>query len=195
MVDTIGPMVRAETAKRRRVEWAHAAGGAFGGATSGFFLAAAGAVVGFDEAGTAWGLGALAALALILLVVDWSHDGRRLGLARQTPRAWAHVLSRGTAAFLNGFDLGLGWSTRIYFTSYVLAMLAALVTAHALVGAAIGACFGAARAVFVVLAQRHSQGVLSIDFLATRRPVARALNAAALLQFALVGGVTAAGMA
>ncbi len=195
MVDTIGPMVRSDENKARRVELAHVAGGTLGGATTGFVLGAAGALIALDRRAATWALAALASIAAVLIVVDWIHEGRKLGLARQTPRSWGHVLPRPTAAFLNGFDLGLGWSTRIYFGSYAVAMAAAVLSAHALAGAAVGASFGGARALFVVLAQRGSQGVLSIDFLAPRRRIFRVLDAAALLQFTLVGALTAAATA
>jgi hypothetical protein len=137
---------------------------------------------------------AVVAAALAAIAVDALHEGKKAGVARQTSRAWRHVLPVRAAAFLNGFDLGLGWSTRIYFTSYVVALLAAVVSAHALGGAAIGAAFGAARALFVVFARRRFDGLLSIDSLAERRGPVVAMNAAALLQFALVAGFVAGGV-
>ncbi len=192
MVDTIGPMVRASDKPAHDVEVTHAVGGALGGATSGFLLGALGAVVGLDEIRPVWLIAALASGAVAAAVVDARHEGRKFGPARQTPRAWRHVLPARAAAFLNGFDLGLGWSTRIYFVSFAVAMGAALVSAHAVAGAAIGASFGAARALFVVFAQRRSEGALSIDSIAARRGRVVALNSAALLQFAVVAGLAAA---
>jgi hypothetical protein len=194
MIDTIGPMVRAADADGRPVELAHFAGGALGGALSGFFAGAVGAIVGLDE-GRSWGLLAgVAVFAVAAVAIDALHEGRKLGLARQTPRVWRHVLPTGTAAFLNGFDLGLGWSTRIYFVSSAVALAAAVVSAHALAGAAIGGAFGGVRALFVVLARRRSDGRLSIDSLAARRGRVLVLNGAALLQFAAVAGLAAAAL-
>lgn len=192
MVDTIGPMVRASEKRPHDVEIAHALGGGLGGAFTGFVLGAFGAVVGLDEVRPRWVIAAVAGAALVAVVVDAVHEGKKLGLARQTPRAWRHVLPAKAAAFLNGFDLGLGWSTRIYFTSYAVALLAAVISAHALAGAAIGASFGGARALFVVFAQRRADGALSIDSIAAHRGRIVALNGTALLQFALVAGLAAA---
>lgn len=194
MIDTIGPMVRASEGRPHRVELAHALGGALGGAVTGFFFGALGAVVGFDDARPAWLVAAVAAAAIAAIPVDALHQGTKAGPARQTPRAWRHVLPARAAAFLNGFDLGLGWSTRIYFMSYVVALLAALLVAHALSGAAIGAAFGATRALFVVFAQRRSEGILSIDSMAGRRGRVVALNTAALFQFAAVAGFSASSL-
>lgn len=194
MVDTIGPMVRASEKDAHDVEAAHALGGTLGGASSGFLLGAVGALVGLDDLRPRWLLFAVASLALLVVVVDARHEGKKLGLERQTPRAWRHVLPSRAAAFLNGFDLGLGWSTRIYFLSFAVALAAALVSAHALAGAAIGAAFGGARALFVVFAQRRSNGTLSIDSLAARRGRVVALNSIALLQFAVVAGFAAASL-
>lgn len=192
MVDTIGPMVRASSKGARAIEVFHAAGGFMGGATTGFFLGAIGAIAGLDEVRPSWLVLGIAALAVGAALVDARHEGKKLGLGRQTPRAWRHVLPAKAAAFFNGFDLGLGWTTRVYFLSYAVALLGALVAAHALAGAAIGAAFGGARALFVVLAQRRSGGALSIDSLAARRGVMVGLNAAALAQFAAVAGLAAA---
>lgn len=194
MVDTIGPMVRASDKRGHEIEAAHAVGGALGGASTGFFAGALGAIVGLDDLKPPWLVAGVAVVAIIATFVDGAREGKKLGLARQTPRAWRHLLPARTAAFLNGFDLGLGWSTRIYFTSYAVALLAAVVSAHALAGAAIGAAFGSARALFVVVAHRRSEGVLSIDSIAERRGRAVLLNGAALLQFALVAAFSASSL-
>ena len=189
MVDTIGPMVRDAQRRPRGVELAHVIGGALGGAATGFVLGAVGAVVGLDRSRPVWLVAGVAGIAVAAAMVDALHEGKKLGLSRQTPRSWRHVLPTRAASFLNGFDLGLGWSTRIYFMSYAIASLAALVSAHAFAGAAIVGAFGAGRALFVVVAQRRSDGSLSIDSIAARRGRVVALNTVALLQFA---GVAAA---
>ena len=190
MVDTIGPMVREGKKRARRIELAHVLGGTSGGALTGFFLGAIGSVLDVGPHLPRWFSWALAVSAGAALVYDVSNEGKKVGLARQTPRAWRHVLPSGVAAFFNGADLGLGWSTRIYFTSYLLAMAAAVGTGHALVGASIGAAFGCARAGFVVFAQRRSGGVLSIDSLAQHRPKISVLNALALVQFGVLMALT-----
>jgi hypothetical protein len=166
-----------------------------GGATTGFFWGAVGAVVGTDESRPAWLMAGLAAAAALAAVADLYGEGRQLGLSRQTSRAWRHVLPAPPAAFLNGFDLGLGWSTRLYFSSYLVALAAALLTGHALAGALIGAGFGGARASFVVFAQRRTGGSLSIDSLAAKRGRVAALNALALIQLSVAAGLTARSVA
>lgn len=191
MVDTIGPMVRGAEHRRHQVEAAHLAGGALGGAATGFVLGALGAIAGFDDGLVSPLLGVLSVVAAAALGYDLVHEGRKFGLARQTSQAWRHVLPSSLASFLNGFDLGLGWSTRIYFSSYGVAMVAAVLTAHAFVGAAIGAAFGLGRAAFVVVAQRRSRGALSIDVLADSRPRVSALNGVALIQFGMAAALAA----
>lgn len=191
MVDTIGPMVRDAERRPRGVEFAHVIGGALGGAATGFVLGAIGAVVGLDRSRPVALIVGIAVIAVVAAVVDAVHEGRKVGLSRQTPRSWRHVLPARAASFLNGFDLGLGWSTRIYFMSYAIASLAALVSAHAFAGAAIVGAFGAGRALFVVVAQRRSDGSLSIDSIAARRGRVVALNTVALVQFAAVAAAVA----
>src|SRR5687768_10975872 len=133
MVDTIGPMVRGGD-KASGIRLAHIAGGALGGAATGFVLGAVGSFVRTDPV-----LWIALAVATVALIWDLVAEGKKLGTARQTPRSWRYLLPPGLVSFLNGFDLGLGWSTRIYFVSYVAAMTAAFVSGHALWGALIGA--------------------------------------------------------
>lgn len=185
MVDTIGPMVRGAEERGRRVVIAHVAGGLAGGAVTGFVAGALGALFRLGGGLSSGSTSVMLALAAGALVYDSLHKGRKVGLSRQTPRAWRHVLPAASAAFFNGMDLGLGWSTRIYFTSFLVASAAAVVTGHAFAGAAIGAAFGAARAGFVVLAQRRAAGAFAIDTIAARRTLVTAINAVALVQFAV----------
>lgn len=191
MVDTIGPMVRGSEEKGRRVELAHVVGGLAGGAVTGFFFGAVGSVLNLGPHLLRWFSWTLAVLAAAALVYDSSHGGKKLGTARQTSAAWKHTLPAGAAAFFNGADLGLGWSTRIYFTSYLVALAAAAGTGHALVGALIGAAFGGARSSLVVMAHRRSRGLLSIDSMAVHRGKIVLLNGAALVQFAVLMALTA----
>lgn len=179
MVDTIGPMVRNTDGKAPSIRLLHVAGGALGGALTGFILGALGSLV----PASAPMLWVLVPAAVIALVWDVARDGKKLGTARQTPRAWRYLLPPGVVAFLNGFDLGLGWSTRIYFVSYVVAMLAAFVAGHALVGALIGACFGGTRAAAVIWLEHRRLGGAD---LAPARGWANAVNAFALAQFVVL---------
>lgn len=176
MVDTIGPMVRADRREGFQVKLAHVGGGLLGGGLTGFALGASGSFVSSDPM---WGLAAIAGVALVW---DLVRDGKKLGTPRQTPRSWRYLLPPRLVSFLNGFDLGLGWSTRIYFVSYLVAMIAAFFSAHAVAGALIGAAFGGSRAATVVLIERRGRGAQ--EMAATRR-TAVAMNALALGQFAV----------
>lgn len=91
-------------------------------------------------------------------------------------------------SFLNGFDLGLGWSTRIYFVSYLAAMTAALATGHVLLGALIGAAFGGGRALTVIVVEA-GQG--SGGHLIAARGRAAMFNAVAVAQFLAITLVAA----
>lgn len=175
MVDTIGPMVRGDSGKAAGVRVAHVAGGILGGAATGFVLGALGSFVRTDPL-----LWMAAAVALVALIWDLAREGKKLGTSRQTPRSWRYLLPPGLVSFLNGFDLGLGWSTRIYFVSYLAAMTAALVTGHALLGALIGASFGGGRALTVVAVESR-QG--SGRELIAARGRALTVNSVALAQF------------
>lgn len=183
MVDTIGPMVRADSRKAQGIRLAHISGGLLGGALSGFLLGALGSL--FRTAPLLWVALAVAAAALVW---DLARDGKKFGLSRQTPRSWRYLVPPVLASFLNGFDLGLGWSTRIYFVSYLGAMTAALVTGDALWGALIGGVFGASRAVTVVVVEA-TRG--SGADLIPARGRAVMMNAAAVAQFVVLTSVVA----
>lgn len=191
MVDTIGPMVREARQRGTRVELAHVIGGVAGGAVTGFIFGALGSFLHLGPHLPRWFSWTLAVLAAAALIYDSSNEGKRLGTRRQTSPAWKHTLPPGAAAFFNGADLGLGWSTRIYFTSYLVALAAAAGTGHALLGALVGAGFGGARSAFVVWAQRRAAGVLSIDSIAGHRRTIVTMNGLALVQFGVLMALTA----
>lgn len=159
MVDTIGPMVRSERSEAWPVRAAHVAGGTLGGGLTGFVLGALGSLTG-SSTELLW---LIVAAAPVALVWDAIAEGKKLGTARQTPRSWRYLLPFRLVAFLNGFDLGLGWSTRIYFLSYLVAMLAAFASGHALAGAAVGAAFGATRAITVAVIDSRRAGPRSMQ--------------------------------
>ena len=175
MVDTIGPMVRGGAKKASSIRLAHILGGILGGGLTGFLLGAVGSFVRAEP--LMWLTVGVAAVALAW---DLARDGKKLGTARQTPRSWRYLLPPSVVAFLNGFDLGLGWSTRIYFVSYLAAMAAAFASGHALWGASIGAAFGGGRAVTVVIVEA-TRG--SGAELVGARGSAVAINSVAVAQF------------
>ena len=175
MVDTIGPMVRGDAKKASRIRLAHILGGILGGGLTGFFLGAVGSLVRSEP--LMW---LTIGIAGVALAWDLAREGKKLGTARQTPRSWRYLLPPGVVALLNGFDLGLGWSTRIYFVSYLAAMSAAFASGHALLGALIGAAFGGSRAVTVVIVEA-TRG--SGAELVGARGTAAAINSVAVAHF------------
>ncbi len=155
MVHTIGPMVYGAQTKRKGLQIAtvHVLGSVFGGATTGFFAG----VIGYGlKSLTRSSVGGTAVLAvaiaasLVAFVREMGTARGGFGFRRQTPRSWRYLLPDAWTAFLNGFDLGLGWTTRMYFASFPIALAAALLIANPPIGAAIGAIYGGARGGTVV---------------------------------------------
>ena len=183
MVETIGPMVDEAGRGGPRVRAAHVAGGVLGGALVSGAVGAIGVVLGADgpEGKAVWVVLGLAAVAL---AYDLLTHGRRLGLARQTPMGWRHVMPPGRASFLYGLDLGTGLTTRIYFASYLVVLAAAGISGNVVAAAAIGGGFGLVRALVAVLAGRRAfERPTLIDDLAERRSLVEMANAVALVQF------------
>jgi hypothetical protein len=181
MVETIGPMVRGASDGGKRVKAAHLGGGLLGGATVGFAAGALGAgavAAGASRSALVWfALG----VGLLALLYDSFGPQTRLGLSRQTPRSWRYLLPHPMTAWLNGYDLGLGWSTRIYFASYFAMPATALVAADPLLGALAGAMFGGARAATVVaLTGIVRQEANITDRLWAKRGAVKAANVATL---------------
>lgn len=188
MVNTIGSMVLAENKRGWTVEVAHIAGGAIGGAITGLLAAALGLALETLEGHALFGLtlaGSLVSIALVAAASDLHLlRRRRFGFKRQTPRSWRYLFPARWAAFLNGVDLGLGWSTRVYFVSYGLVVAAAVGLHDARVGVLIGVVFGMSRALFVVVVERLlGFGPARVEALAAKERVVRRLDLAAVGQF------------
>jgi hypothetical protein len=127
----------------------------------------------------------LAVVAAVCLGHTLTRTAGSFGLKRQTPRAWG-ALPRPLMMFLYGADLGLGWSTRIYFASFIAVFAAAAATADPLAGASIGAIFGLSRAVFAAFLATNRSDPLFIDSIVARRKTMGRVDAMALLQFMVV---------
>jgi hypothetical protein len=194
MIEVIGSMVHGRSRTLTPLYW-HCAGGAAGGAMTGLAAGSVGA-----------GLAALpfvyreemvyplAVVAAICLGYTLTHTAGSFGLRRQTPRAWG-ALPHPLMMFLYGADLGLGWSTRIYFASFIAVFAAAAATADPLAGASIGAVFGLSRAAFAALLATKRSTPLFIDSMVARRTTMGRVDAIGLLQFMLVTVVLGVGIA
>jgi hypothetical protein len=201
MVSTIGSMVHG--AKTARSAWiaagAHVLGGILGGLLVGLVAGAAGRglilLVSPFPGARRIVLGAVLAGSLLVFAVDLCRRGGGFGLHRQTPRSWRILLPDAWAAFLYGADLGLGWSTRLYFASYFVAIGAAFLLAEPLGGVMVGALFGGARAATAVLVMMVTWRRLlagSRSILAERWSLIKAVDIVVLGQFVLVLGFTLA---
>lgn len=189
MVETIGPMVRGAERSGRRIEAAHIAGGTLGGLLTGVVAGslgtAAGALADGPPATLVLVLVTLAATAALLR--DLLGSGTSIGFHRQTPRSWRYLLPPGWTALLNGADLGLGWTTRIYFASFLATIGAAFLSASPLVGGLIGALFGASRAATAVaLTHTANASSATMEELIHRRPLVKAVNGAVLGAFVVL---------
>lgn len=178
---TIGPMVSEIRAPFVRV--LHVLGGLLGGATMGVIAAVIGvsiqALLSIPPQSVFPAIGAVSLLACVMEIM---RRGSSVGPKRQTFLSWRYVLPPGWAAFLNGADLGLGISTRVYFLSVIVVVFVAMGLGNLITGAALGAVFGGVRAASVVLflrSPRHTMEV--VEGLEVRRGLVRSANALALL--------------
>jgi hypothetical protein len=150
MIAQIGPLVQA--GERYPIIGGHIAGGVAGGLTAGVLFGFVGAVI---HAGVSVPDAVVLGGLSFILVASVIRDAGllrlpALGTSRQTPRGWTCSFGEPSGVFAWGFDLGLGFTTRI--SSYTLLALPAYAC---LTGDFVGACFagavfGAARSVAAV---------------------------------------------
>lgn len=164
MVAQIGPLVQAGAPRSLFI--AHIAGGALGGLSVGVAAGFAGTLV--HSAAPIAKEPATFALALLLLVAAAGDASvvrlPRIGNGRQTPGEWRCSFGDTGAGFTWGFDLGLGFSTRV--TTYGLVALPAYALLFGdFVGTAVAfVCFGTSRAAFtVILACRYGGAAIDIS--------------------------------
>jgi hypothetical protein len=189
MVETITPVVHGDRRSRYFISLAlHALGATLAAALVGTVAGTLGMI-----AGAPWGTGSLVAVAVAALVYSLREV---LGLPipvpdrhRQVPLWWRSFYSPPVTAVLYGFGLGIGYLTYLSFGTYFVVTIAAFASGSPLIGAALCAPFGLARAVSVVLANRGAGGDLPsgidrVDELAgTRWP--KVINAVVLAGVAL----------
>lgn len=195
MVETIDPVVHGN----RRSRYYLAAGLHALGATvaAGLVGLAAGSVGAL--AGAPWGATGLIVIAAIAAIYAL-REMAALPIPipdrhRQVPLWWRTFYSPPMASLLYGFGLGVGYLTFLSFGTYVAVTMAAVVTGDPLVGAALCAPFGLARATSVILAHKatrapETKAIDRVDDLAaTRWP--KLANAVALVAVALAAGAAA----
>lgn len=188
MVTTIGPMVRRDPNGGWIVAVLHVLGGVIGGAMVGLLAGGIGVAV---RSISPFGDEALMWLLIFVIVAAGLRDtfgsARGFGANRQTPQSWAYLLPHRWTSFLHGFDLGLGWSTRIYFASYLVSIVCAMATGSALLGVLLGSLFGIARSSGVILLHKLGEAIprMTVETMVARRQWIGVANSFVLLMLFL----------
>jgi hypothetical protein len=185
MVETISPVVHGGRGARYRLSvLLHTLGAVLAASAFGAVLGGAGAVL-WAPWGR-WGLVALAVVAAAYALREAAGVPVPIpDRARQVPDWWRTFYSPGTAAFLYGMGLGVGFLTFLSYGTFVAVAAAAVASGSPLAGAALCAPFGLARGLSIVVANGTlgSRGpgtaVGTLEELATTR-LPRAANALAL---------------
>jgi hypothetical protein len=152
MVETITPVVHGGSRRR----WAgtlalHVLGAAVAAAAVGTALGTAGALL-----GAPWGpAGPVMVATVAVLYLAREAIGLPvpvLEARRQVPQWWREAFSPGTAGFLYGLGLGVGFGTHLGHGTLVAVALAAVAAGDPVAGAAAMAAFGMARSLAVAVA-------------------------------------------
>jgi hypothetical protein len=158
MIAQIGPLVQAGA--RYRLGLSHITGGLLGGLTIGVL---AGFTASLLSVLVVWPSSIIVGALVVALGVSAAADTSwirlpRFSVKRQTPGAWRCSFGVTFGVFAWGFDLGLGFSTRL--TSYAMFVLPIYAALSAQFAATVTAftTFGVARAcTTVALAVRHGK--------------------------------------
>ena len=190
MVETIAPVVYGRRREYVTAIVLHALGATATAALTGAAFGAVGLL-----AGAPWGTVGTVGV-IVVAVVYAARESFRLPVPlpnarRQVPEWWRTFYSPPVAATLYGAGLGVAFATFLSYGTFVAVAAAAVAAGDPLIGAAVCAPFGLARAVAVAFAGKESSDpsatVASLERLATTS-WPRLANAAALL---LVGTVLA----
>ena len=146
MVETITPVVHGGKRSRYFTSLAlHALGATLAASLVGLVAGTIGMV-----AGAPWGTAGLVVVASAALIYSLREV---LGLPipvpdrhRQVPLWWRSFYSPPVTAVLYGFGLGIGYLTYLSFGTYFVVTIAAFVSGNPLIGVALTAPFGLARA-------------------------------------------------
>jgi hypothetical protein len=185
MVETIVPVVHGDRRSRYRITVAlHVIGAALAAAALGALLGAVGSL-----AGASWSAGGAVAVA-VAAGVYLLRESTGLPVPvpdrrRQVPDWWRSFFSPPVAAFFYGLGLGVGFMTFLGYGTFVAVVVAAAASGDPLLGAALCAPFGIARALTVTASRRAASAedaAATVDRLErlAARPLARAANVAAL---------------
>ena len=199
MVETITPVVHGGRRRWLGAVALHAVGASGAAAVVGAVAGAVGGWTGAPWDGAAWW--AVAAVAVLYAAREAGLPVPLPEVRRQVPERWRRSLGPHRSSFLYGVMLGVGFLTHLGHGTWPVVSLVALVFGDPLLGAAIAAPFGLARALSlaVVARARRAEDVSSvIDSLesVSRAAVDRVANAAVLLGVgiaAAAGGVPDAG--
>ena len=197
MVETIAPVVHGDRRSRYHlVLLLNALGGTISAAAVGALAGTIGLVL-----GAPWGTAGLVVVAgLAVVYVAREATGLPVPVPdrhQQVPLWWRSFYSPPVAAFLYGLGLGVGYLTYLSYGTYFAVSVAAVTTGDPLLGAALCAPFGLARAVSVGLANRpargpdRTSGIDRVDALAQTR-LAGIANAGVLA--AVAGAAVAAAL-
>jgi hypothetical protein len=190
MVETITPVVHG--GRRRRwlgMVGVHAVGAAAVAAGVGALFGAIGRLAGAPWEGA--GRWAVAGVAVVYAAREAGLPVPLPEVRRQVPEWWRRSFSPWMASFLYGLMLGVGYLTHLGHGTWVVVSLAAAASGDPLLGAAVAAPFGLARAVsLVVVARARRPGDVStvIDQLESMAGARadRVANAAVLVGVAVV---------
>jgi hypothetical protein len=154
MVETITPVVHGGARNRYRIAvLAHVIGATTSALLLGAVLGALGSLM--NAPWDRWGWAAVGVLAVAYLLREAAGAPIPVPqLRRQVPEWWRTFFSPAVAAWLYGTGLGIAFATYLPSGAFVVAGAAALVSGDPLLGAAITAPFGAARALSVLKARR-----------------------------------------
>ena len=191
MVETITPVVHGGRRSRYLVSLTlHALGATVAAALVGLLAGGLGALLGAPWGQIGWIV--VGAFALVYALREL------LGLPipvpdrhQQVPIWWRSFYSPPVTAVLYGFGLGIGYLTYLSFGTYFVVTIAAFASGSPLIGAALCAPFGLARALSVILANRGASlddrpsGIDRVDDLAESR-WPKLANATTLLLVSIV---------
>jgi hypothetical protein len=173
-------------------------GGAAGGAAAGLLAGALGSLVLGDDADAAR-LVVLGVLLAVAIAFDLGLGGLRLPtVRRQVDERWLTAYRGWVYGLAFGFQLGTGIATIVSTAAVYVALAACLLTGDPLLGAAIGALFGIARAATLLAAVRVTDPPRLVDLgsrLARWEPRARHVGLAAQLALCLAALVAAGSVA